>query len=64
MAQEEITLKLKPDEINIILEGIGNLPFIKVYTLISKIQGQASAQLGGDNPSADGPVGTQNTAES
>ncbi len=63
MAQEEITLRLKPDEINTILEGIGNLPFIKVYTLIGKIQGQASAQLGGDNPSADDPGVTQNTAE-
>ena len=63
MAQEEITLRLKPDEINTILEGIGNLPFIKVYTLIGKIQGQASAQLGGDNPAVDDPGVTQNTAE-
>ena len=49
MAQEEITLKLKPDEINTILEGIGNMPFIKVYNLIGKIQSQASAQLSSEN---------------
>jgi hypothetical protein len=49
MAQEEITLKLKSEEINIILEGVGNLPFIKVYNLIGKIQNQASAQLSAEN---------------
>ncbi len=46
MAQEEIVLKLTPEEINTVLEGIGNLPFVKVYNLIGKIQAQASAQLG------------------
>lgn len=49
MAQEEITLKLKPEEINIILEGVGNMPFVKVYNLIGKIQNQASAQLNADS---------------
>lgn len=47
MAQEEIVLKLTPEEINLLLEGIGNLPFVKVYALVGKIQAQASAQLGG-----------------
>ncbi|MDD1606912.1 MAG: hypothetical protein LUQ18_00065 [Methylococcaceae bacterium] len=49
MAQEEIILKLKPEEINIILEGVGNLPFVKVYNLIGKIQSQAATQLSGEN---------------
>jgi hypothetical protein len=49
MAQEEITLKLKPEEINLILEGVGNLPFVKVYSLIGKIQNQASAQLSAES---------------
>jgi hypothetical protein len=49
MAQEEIILNLKPEEINLILEGVGNLPFIKVYSLISKIQNQASAQLSAEH---------------
>jgi hypothetical protein len=48
MAQEEITLKLKPEEINLILEGVGNLPFVKVYSLIGKIQNQAAAQFSAD----------------
>ena len=29
----------------LVLEGLGNLPFVKVYNLIGKIQAQASAQL-------------------
>jgi len=45
MSQEEIVLKLSPEEINILLEGVGALPFVKVYALIAKIQAQASAQL-------------------
>jgi hypothetical protein len=49
MAQEEITLKLNPEEINLILEGVGNLPFVKVYNLIGKIQNQASVQLSAEN---------------
>jgi len=60
MAQEEIVLNLTPEEINIVLEGIGNLPFVKVYNLIGKIQAQASAQLGsGGIPPAE-PHNTAN----
>lgn len=47
MTQEEIVLKLTPEEINVLLEGVGNLPFVKVYSLIGKIQKQASEQLSG-----------------
>jgi hypothetical protein len=43
--QEEIILKLNPQEINLVLEGIGNLPFVNVYALVGKIQAQASSQL-------------------
>jgi hypothetical protein len=53
MAQEEITLKLKAEEVNIILEGVGNLPFVKVYNLIGKIQSQASTQLNAENSSPE-----------
>ncbi len=45
MTQKEIVLKLTPEETNLVLEGIGNLPFVKVYNLVGKIQTQASAQL-------------------
>ncbi len=47
MEQEEIVLNLTPQEINLVLEGIGNLPFVKVYGLVGKIQTQAAEQLGG-----------------
>lgn len=56
MEQEEIVLKLTPQEINLVLEGIGNLPFVKVYGLVSKIQAQASAQLAGEDSSAQAGV--------
>ena len=42
--KEEVHLKLTVEEINTILEGLGNLPFIKVYNIIGKIQEQANKQ--------------------
>jgi hypothetical protein len=42
---EEITLKMSLDEINAILTGLGNLPFVQVNELIQKIQVQAKEQL-------------------
>ena len=45
MPNDEIQLRLTTDEANILLEALGALPFVKVYTLIGKIQSQASAQL-------------------
>lgn len=44
---QELVLKLTIDEANVILEGLGNLPFAKVYGLISKIQTQAGEQFQG-----------------
>jgi hypothetical protein len=44
-----IQLELTIDEINLILEALGNEPFIKVHQLIAKIQQQASKQLQADN---------------
>lgn len=41
----EINLQLTIDEANLILEALGNLPFVKVYALIGKIQQQAGQQL-------------------
>ena len=43
--KQDIQLTLTADEINIILEGLGNLPFVKVYNIIGKIQEQANGQL-------------------
>ena len=40
-----ITLELELDQINIILEALGAMPFAKVYELIHTIQEQAQRQL-------------------
>jgi hypothetical protein len=41
-----ITLELEVEQVNLILEALGALPFARVYQLISTIQQQAQAQLG------------------
>ena len=41
----ELNLTITVDEANLVLEGLGNLPFAKVYALVAKIQAQASRQL-------------------
>lgn len=42
---EELTLKLTLNEVNLILTGLGNMPYIQVSELIQKIQSQAKEQL-------------------
>ena len=42
---QEIKLSLAVDEVNLILEGLGNLQFAKVYALVGKIQEQAARQI-------------------
>ena len=42
-----INLELSIDDTNLILEGLGQLPFIKVYQVIANIQEQARNQLNG-----------------
>ena len=44
-AMPDIQLHLTIDELNLILEGVGNLPFARVYGLVGKIQSQAAEQL-------------------
>lgn len=44
---QNLTLNLSLDEVNKILEALGNLPFVQVHDLIRTIQEQASAQLKG-----------------
>jgi hypothetical protein len=48
------TLKLELDieETNLILEALGQLPFVRVYKLIARIQEQAREQM---QPAADEP---------
>ena len=45
MNNETIHLELSIDEINLILEGLGELPFRRVFQLIGRIQGAARAQI-------------------
>ncbi len=47
---KEIKLQVSVEEANLILEALGNLPFIKVYGLIGKLQEQASQQVNGTGP--------------
>jgi len=46
---QEINLKVTIEEANLILEGLGNLPFARVYALVAKIQEQAASQLNRNN---------------
>lgn len=58
---ENLTLQLTMDETNLILESLGQLPFVRVYTLIGKIQEQAAQQLGGQQ-ATDVDVNVNQTA--
>ena len=42
---KEINLSLKIEDVNLLLTALGNLPFIQVHELITKIQSQATPQL-------------------
>ncbi len=41
----QIELTLTVEEVNLILEGVGLLPFVRVYALVAKLQEQARRQL-------------------
>jgi len=43
----EVTLRLSLDEVNLVLEAIGQLPFVRVYALVAKLQQQARQQIEG-----------------
>lgn len=47
-----ISLQLTLDDVNLILEGIGALPFARVFGLVARIQGQAAEQLKAAAPAA------------
>lgn len=52
----DIQLRLSIDELNLILEGVGNLPFARVYALVGKIQSQAAEQLQAAQVASAGPM--------
>lgn len=41
-----VKLDITIDEANLILEALGEMPFKRVFGLVSKVQQQASEQLG------------------
>jgi len=41
----DLGFKVTVEETNLILEGLGHLPFAKVYALVEKLQLQAKNQL-------------------
>lgn len=45
--QQNLRFELSIDDVNLILESLGQLPFARVYSLIGRIQEQARAQLPG-----------------
>ena len=45
MNNDTLHIDLSIDEINLILEGLGELPFRRVFQLIGRIQGAARAQI-------------------
>ena len=59
----EINLKVTVDEANLVLEGLGHLPFAKVFALVAKLQEQARSQLDGKRPEAAGKAPVQPAAE-
>ena len=52
---KEINLSLSIEEINLILDGLGNMPFKAVYSLIGKIQSQAAGQMNENGHAPDLP---------
>ena len=42
---KEVTLTLNTDEINLVLESLGGMPYMRSFAIIGKIQSQAGEQL-------------------
>lgn len=53
MDEKEITITLKVPQWNVVMQGLGNMPFAQVNELVSEIKVQADAQLSATSPSAE-----------
>ncbi len=42
---KKITLNLDIEQVNLVLEGLGNLPSVRVHELIGDVHKQAAAQM-------------------
>ena len=47
--KQNIKLDLTLEEANLLLEALGEMPFKRVFGLVSKIQSQAAPQVNGQN---------------
>ena len=47
--KKEITLNITLEETNTLLEALGEMPFKRVFGLVSKIQSQAAPQVNGES---------------
>lgn len=56
MSTKNIQIELSIEELNLILEALGALPFARVYTLIGHIQERARKQIE-EQAAAHGPNG-------
>ncbi|MEB3168099.1 MAG: hypothetical protein ACKN89_02710 [Cyanobium sp.] len=52
MSEPTIHLDLTIEEVNLILDALGEQPFKTVFTLVSRLQSQARSQLQSSAPSA------------
>jgi hypothetical protein len=52
-----IEIDLSIEETNLILEALGQLPFVRVYQVIGRLQESARAQLQGPTAQRDAPHG-------
>ncbi len=48
---QNLTLELSIDEVNVILEALGAMPYVKVFGVIDRIQQQAREQVVTDSGS-------------
>lgn len=46
---EQISINLTIEEVNLILESLGQRPYLEVFQLIGKIKAQAEAQIQANN---------------
>ena len=53
---KEIELKLSIDDVNLVLEALGQLLFVRVVELVSSIQTQAQTQIGKQSGNAIGTI--------
>jgi hypothetical protein len=57
---KEINIGLKIEEVNLILNALGNLPYLQVHELFAKIQSQATQQLNAQQNGNDKHIAERN----